>query len=150
MKQNKLLQIKLAYDKAKNDRADTFARKSLALNSELKSSQIEATRILAEKTMDAASVSALQKNANLIQAKIDEIAAEVLGGNAEYRELLIAKEYEKAAQLKAVLQQQIDGQTAGYRKSLQETQTYLNKLIGISPPTGQSSGVSKGASAFYN
>jgi len=52
-----------------------------------------------------------------------------------FRALLIAKEYEKAAQLKAVLQQQIDGQTAGYRKSLQETQTYLNKLVGIAPPT---------------
>lgn len=125
-----------AYNKSKDARADTFARKSLVLNSELKSSQIEATRILAQNQMDATSVAVIQKNSDLIQAKINEISADVLGGSFELRELMKDPDKVKEAnQLQAVLQQQIDGQTAGYRKSLRENQTYLNKLVGIAPPT---------------
>ena len=127
----------------KDDRADTFARKSLVLNSELKLSQIEATKILAERQMDAASVAVIQKNSDLIRAKINEISADVLGGSLELQELERKPETsEQAKQLRAVLQKQIDGQTAGYRKSLQENQAYLNKLVGIAPPTSQSSGLS--------
>ena len=129
----------------KDARADTFARKSLVLNSELKLSQIEATKILAERQMDAASVAVIQKNSDLIRAKINEISADVLGGSLELQTLMKDPDKVKEAnQLRAVLQQQIDGQTAGYRKSLQENQTYLNKLVGISSPTGQSSGVNSG------
>ena len=126
----------------KDDRADTFARKSLVLNSELKLSQIEATKILAERQMDAASVAVIQKNSDLIRAKINEISADVLGGSLELQELERKPETsEQAKQLRAVLQKQIDEQTAGYRKSLQENQAYLNKLAGIAP-TSQSSGLS--------
>ena len=126
----------------KDARADTFARKSLVLDSELKLSQIEATKILAERQMDAASVAVIQKNSDLIRAKINEISADVLGSSLELQELEKKPETsEQAKQLRAVLQKQIDGQTAGYRKSLQENQTYLNKLVGIAPPTGQSSDV---------
>ena len=132
-----------AYNKSKDARADTFARKSLVLNSELKLSQIEATKILAERQMDAASVAVIQKNSDLIRAKINEISADVLGGSLELQELERKPETsEQAKQLRAVLQKQIDGQTAGYRKSLQENQAYLNKLVGIAPPTSQSSGLS--------